>query len=108
MCRDLTSEKSDVYEFKMALFVNRNMKEFLLFVRNFQMNIKAPGTLATGAKIQYLCMLVRGKALRKLDTLSVEVGSTTSEHLKSIILGLGAYFTPVNALSKISVRCTTE
>ena len=45
------------------------------------MNIEASGTLAAGAKIQYLCMLVRGKALRQLNTLSTEVGSTTSENL---------------------------
>ena len=32
--------------------------------------------------------------------LSAEVVSTTSEHLKYIILGLDVYFSPVNAMSK--------
>ena len=38
--------------------------------------------------------------LRQFGTLSAEVGSTTSENLKSIILGLGTYVFPYNALSK--------
>ena len=48
--------------------------------------------LASGAKIPYLCTLVRGEALCQLDTLSVEVESTTIEHLNLIILSLGYYF----------------
>ena len=35
-----------------------------------------------------------------LTLFFAEVGSTTSENLKSIILGLGMYFPPVNVLSK--------
>ena len=58
---DLTSQKPDVYELKMALFDNGNMEEFLLFVSNFNMNIEASGTLVTGANIQYLHMLVGGE-----------------------------------------------
>ena len=42
-----------------------------------------------GAKIQYLCIILRGEALRQLETLHVEVGSTTIENLNIIILGLG-------------------
>ena len=45
-------------------------------------------------------MIVRGEALCQLDTLSDEVGITTPEHLKSIVLGLGTYFLPGNTLSK--------
>ena len=56
------------------------------------MAIEASGTLAAGAKIQYLRTKVRGEALRQIETFSVEVGSTTSEHLKLIILCLGTYF----------------
>ena len=32
LCRDLTSEKSDLYEFKMALFNNGKPEEFLLYI----------------------------------------------------------------------------
>ena len=44
LCMDPTSEKSDLYELKIALFDNGEPKEFFLFVRNFQMNLEAPGT----------------------------------------------------------------
>ena len=77
----------DLYEFKMDLFDNGETEEFLLFIRNFQMTLKASGTLASGANILCLHTLVCGKALHHIDTLSDEMGSITSEHLKSIILG---------------------
>ena len=64
------------------------------------MTLKAPGMLISDRGIQYLCTLIRGEGLHQLDTLSSEVRSTTSEHLKYIILVLGSYFSPVNALSK--------
>ena len=38
--------------------------------------------------------------LHQLDTLSVEVVSTTSEHSKIVILGLGTYLFPVDVLPK--------
>ena len=56
--------------------------------------------IADGMNIQYLRTLVRGEALRQLDTLYIEVGSTISEHLKLIILSLATYFHSVKALSK--------
>ena len=64
----------------------------MLFVSNFNINLQALGTLVSGAKMQYLSMLVRVEGLHQLDTLSAEVVSTNSEILKSIILGLGTYF----------------
>ena len=36
---DATSEKTDLYEFKMALFYNSESKESFLLVRHFQMNL---------------------------------------------------------------------
>ena len=64
--------------------------------------------LVASAKIQYLRMLLRGEALHQLDTLSVEVVSTTVAHLNHIILSLGT-FPPllIRRQSKI-VRCATE
>ena len=64
------------------------------------MTLQASGKLAASAKIQYLCTLVCGEALRQLDKLSVDIGIMTTEHLKLIILGLGTYFPPVNTRSK--------
>ena len=39
MLRDPTPEKLDLYEIKMPLFDNGKTKEFLLFVRKFQMSL---------------------------------------------------------------------
>ena len=64
------------------------------------MTLEASGMLAANKNIQYLHILVRGEVLHQFDTLSSEVGFTNSENLKNIILGLGTYFFPVNALSK--------
>ena len=66
LCRDPTSSTSDLYEFKMSLFDNGKPEEFLLFVRNFNMNLVASGTLETGAKVQYRRMLVHGEAFFSL------------------------------------------
>ena len=98
--RDPTSEKLDLYEFKTALFDNSNPEEFLLFVRNFQITLKASGSHTTSAKIQYLLTLLHGEAIRQIDTLCVEVGSTNTTHLNRIILGLCTYFFLINMLSK--------
>ena len=76
----------------MALFDNVDPEEFLLFVHNFQMDIKASGMIAASANIQYLLTLLRGEALHQPGMLFVEVGSTTIAHLNHIILGLGTYF----------------
>ena len=70
-----------------------------MFVKNFKMTLEASGELDARAKIHYLLTLLHGKALRQLDKFSVEVGSTTTTNLNHIILGLGIYFTPINALS---------
>ena len=50
--RDLTSSTSYIYEFRVSLFENGDTEEFLLFVRNFNMNFAASGTLEMGTKIQ--------------------------------------------------------
>ena len=95
------AEKSDLYEFKMDLFDRGDPKEFLLFIHNFQMTLEASGMLADNANIQYIRTLLCGKALRHLDMMSVEVGSTTTTHLNLIILVLYTYFFPINMLSKV-------
>ena len=95
-----TSQKLDLYGFKMSLFDNLNTGEFLLFVSNFSMNLEASGNLVASTNIQYLLTLIIGEALHQYDMFPAKVGSTTSENLKSIILCLGPYFFPVNELSK--------
>ena len=84
----------------MVLFDNGNLDEFLLFVHNFQTNLEALVTPAAVTKIQYLCTIVRGKALHQLNILYVEVGFMTLENLNLTIMGLRTYFTSVNFLSK--------
>ena len=56
--------------------------------------------LVYSANIKFLRTMVHGEALRQVDRLSAEVGSTTSENLRFIILGLGAHFFPVNGIPK--------
>ena len=58
--RYLTSEQSDLYDFKMTLFNNSDQEEFLLFVRNFNMTLVASVMLETKNKVQYICTLVHG------------------------------------------------
>ena len=74
---DPSLEKSDLYEFKMALFYNRDPEEFLLFILNFNKNIEASITLKAGANIQHLRTLVRGEQLNQCDVLSAEVESAS-------------------------------
>ena len=71
-----------------------------MFAQNFQITLEVSGILAYVANIHYLCMLLRGEALHQLDMLYAEVGSTTTDHLNLIILGLGTYVPPFDALSK--------
>ena len=52
LCGGSTYKSLDLYEFKMALFDNRDPEEFLLFIRNFNMTLEASVTLKYGANIQ--------------------------------------------------------
>ena len=45
--------------------------------------------LGSGAKVQYLCALVREEALHQFDVLYDEVEGATPINLEDIILGLG-------------------
>ena len=60
----------------MSLFEIFKPEDFLLFVRNFNITIAASGTLETGSKVQYLCMLVSGESLSQIELLSTDVKST--------------------------------
>ena len=51
LCRDPTSNTSYPNEFSIYLFDNGGLETFLLYVRNFNMNLAATGTLETGAKM---------------------------------------------------------
>ena len=76
LCRYPTSSTSDLYEFRMYLFDHGKLEEFILFVRNFQMNLSAIGTLETEAKAEYICTLFRGEALRQFESLSADMKNT--------------------------------
>ena len=73
----------------MDLFDDRDPEEFLLFVQNFQMNFETLGTLSDSGNTQFLYVLLCGKVLSQLGTLSIDVGSMTISHLNCIILCLG-------------------
>ena len=86
--RDPTSSTTDLYEFKMSLFDNGNPEEFLLLVRKFNTTLVDSGTLETGAKVQYLHMLVNGEALHQFELLSIGMESTKTLNEEYIINGL--------------------
>ena len=47
-----TLTTSDLYEFKMSFFDNGEQGDFLLFVRNFNMNLAELGTLEAGTRVR--------------------------------------------------------
>ena len=90
--RNPMSSSSEIYEFKMFLFDNGEPEKLLLFVQNFNVNLAASGTLATGTKIQYLCTLVREEVLRQFDSFSTDTEGMNTLTVETIILGLASYF----------------
>ena len=76
-----TPKRSDLYDFKMALFENDEPEIICCLYGTFQMTLKESRTLATGANIQYICVILRGKALFQLERLSIDVVSITPAHL---------------------------
>ena len=64
------------------------------------MTIEDSVVIDISAKVQYLCNLLCGEVLCRLDNFFVKEGSTTTTHLKHIMLGLGTYFSPISELSK--------
>ena len=75
----------------MSLFENVKPEEFLLFVRNFDMNLAATGTLDMGTNIQYPRTLVRGEVLFQFDLLSDYLKNTDTLNVENIIKGLQLY-----------------
>ena len=64
------------------------------------MTLETSGTPVANTKLHYLSTLLRCEELHKFETLCLQIGGTTVTHLNQVILGLGTYFHPVNALSK--------
>ena len=60
----------------MSLFDHGYLEDFLLFIQKLNMILAATGTLDMDTKIQYLCPLVRGEALRQFYLLSADVKNT--------------------------------
>ena len=106
--RDPTSEKSGLYEFKIALFLNGNQEKNLLFVRNSNITLKDSGTLDPAAKVQCFCTLVHREVLQKFYLLSAEVESTKYLTVEVIILGLGFYFFLLIFYRRKSAQCAAE
>ena len=83
-----TSSMLYLYDFRMSLFDNGDLEEFLLFVRNFNMTITASGVLETGTNIQYLRKLFCCEALHQFELLSIGMESTKTLNEEYIINGL--------------------
>ena len=56
--------------------------------------------LADNVKLQYICMLLCGEALRQFDAFCSQVGSTDISHLNLVIFGLGMHYFPVHFFSQ--------
>ena len=96
-----------MYEFKMALFDNADLEEFLLFQWNCQFTIKASGIITAGEKIQFLHNLLRGEYLGEFKTLCGYIGDSNKTHLNQILLGLGTFFLSMYGKRK-SMQCSME
>ena len=107
-CRDPKSSTSYLYEFKMSLFDHGDLEDFLLFIRNFNMNLVETGTLDMDTKIQYICTQVRGEALRNFDLLSAGVENTETLNVDYYIKGLALYFSLWIHFQNKNVRCAVE
>ena len=105
---DPTSATSDLYEFKMALFDNKEPEEFLLFVWNFNMVLAESGTLTTGAKMKYIYTLVCREALRQFDSLSADMEGMNLINVKTIILGLALYYFLWIYYQRKGAQCAAE
>ena len=68
----------------MALFDNGYLEEFLLFLLNFNITLLASGMPTIDAKVQYLCIIVRGEALCQFDILYADFESSTPLTLEAI------------------------
>ena len=71
------------------------------------MNLAVTGMLMMDTKVQYICKIVRGEALRQFDLMYYDVESTNPLSAENIILWLALYSSPVNLLSnqKRAMRC---
>ena len=85
-----TSENSYLYEFKMNLFDNGYLEEFLLFVCKFSMTLVVPGKILIDAKVKHIFTIVHVEALRQFDLLSYDVEGTEPLTVETIILGLAS------------------
>ena len=72
----------------MSLCENGKPEKFLLLVSNFNMTLTVSGTMEAGARIQYICTLVRGEALSHFVSLSADVESMQTLNVDDIIRSL--------------------
>ena len=98
--RDPISGTSHFFELKISLFGNGEMEYFLWFVHKFNMTIAASRKLQTGAKDQYLCILVHGESLCQFYLLSADMESTNPLNMEYIIKRDVVLLTPC----KFSIR----
>ena len=89
-----------MYEFKMDLFDRGKSEKFFLFVQNSKEMLYESGTIIANEDLPYLCTLLCGESICQFDNLCAWFGSMTMAHFNQVILSLGSYFPPLNALSK--------
>ena len=95
-----SSTASETFNVNMNTFDDGQPEEFLSLLRNFKIAIDGTGTTTPSGRINYLCMMLCGQALRDFNKLKYQCGGATNNHLKLIQEVLHEYFFPINALYK--------
>ena len=70
--------------------------------------LERQGCFTEIANIQYLCNLLRGKALKKIKKLCVQFGNTKMTHLNIILFGLGKHFLLSKHCLNKNTQCSTD
>ena len=108
LCINTTLEASDILKFKMVLFENGYPEGFLLFKHNYQIMLKVSGNITACAKIQYLRTLIYKEVIRGFETLCGEIGSSTTVHLKQILLVFKCLLSPNKYIAKEKWRSVPQ
>ena len=72
----------------MNTFDDGQPEELISLLRKFKIVIDGTGTNTPYVRINYLCTMLCGKALRGIEKLQSQYGGATNNHLKLILKGL--------------------
>ena len=100
--------RTDAVQIHLKPLMISFMKEFFLFVCNFNMTIDTSVTITSNVKLQYIHTLLCVESLCQFDTLCAQVVSTNMAHLNRVVFGLGMYFFLLIHCLSNSAQCATD